>query len=280
MFHMSPEPIKKTNNNVALYEDKDLFLNSHGAFLYKKAERIVMAIYMISEFFPSKEPLKWNMRQVSTSIIKDILVLTKKPTAETIRTLKNVHRSFLEVSSYISLGHVTGLISNMNFTILNQEVLKVSEELEGEMKRHPDIKETIKSDFFQDGINEKNTYKGHVNTVKDSTSATVSEVAKLKMSNTVDSSDLLNKGNNFSTAPLKKDTKKDSATDSGLSNGGRQQKILDILREKGKVSIRDIVYQIPGCSSKTIQRDLIKLIQDGLVSKEGDRRWSIYFLKP
>ncbi len=56
----------------------------------------------------------------------------------------------------------------------------------------------------------------------------------------------------------------------------RQQVILDVLRGRGPVSIKDISAVVKDCSEKTIQRTLNDLIKDGTVVREGDRRWSRY----
>lgn len=52
--------------------------------------------------------------------------------------------------------------------------------------------------------------------------------------------------------------------------------ILEFVRKHKNVSIKDIAKVIKGFSEKTIQRELGSLIQQGLVEKRGERRWSIY----
>jgi hypothetical protein len=52
--------------------------------------------------------------------------------------------------------------------------------------------------------------------------------------------------------------------------------ILEFVRKHKNVSIKDIAKVIRDCSEKTIQRELAFLIQQGLVQKQGERRWSIY----
>lgn len=279
------EPIKKTKDIVNYLEEGNLFVNSHSAFLFKKLEKIVMALYMITEFFPEKEPLKWNIRSSANDVIKDILVLTKKPSSQTAQRLRSVHRNLIEISSYTSLGHAIGLISNMNYTLLSQEISKIADNINGEVKRHPDIKETIRPELFDVEEKKDEEYsKGQGKTIKDisknqnkivnmSFSGKVSDLNKVLYNNDLLTNKDLNNKENILNSKLS----------TGSVRGGNQDrhtKILDIIKEKGKVSIKDVVRQIPGCSSKTIQRDLQKLIQDGLVSKEGERRWSIYFLTP
>ncbi len=58
----------------------------------------------------------------------------------------------------------------------------------------------------------------------------------------------------------------------------RREAILSIIGQKGRVSVRDLAEEIRGVSTKTLQRELNALIRDGLVLREGERRWSVYRL--
>jgi DNA-binding transcriptional ArsR family regulator len=66
-----------------------------------------------------------------------------------------------------------------------------------------------------------------------------------------------------------KDTIKDSA---------RREAILGVIREKGRVYIGDISRVVQGVSEKTIQRELSALVGAGVVAREGERRWTLYFM--
>ncbi len=54
------------------------------------------------------------------------------------------------------------------------------------------------------------------------------------------------------------------------------QKILDFLKLNPSSSIKDIAGVVKNCSEKTIQRELAILIEQGLVQKVGERRWTVY----
>ncbi len=58
----------------------------------------------------------------------------------------------------------------------------------------------------------------------------------------------------------------------------RKDAIITILKDGVVASIKDISDVITDCSEKTIQRQLNTLIKDGLVKREGQRRWSKYTL--
>ena len=63
-----------------------------------------------------------------------------------------------------------------------------------------------------------------------------------------------------------------------LGGQSRTERILAVVRDKGAATIKDIADVVTDCSEKTIQRELINLIKDGKVHREGERRWSKYTL--
>lgn len=58
----------------------------------------------------------------------------------------------------------------------------------------------------------------------------------------------------------------------------RRERIKTILEAKGEASIKDISDIISDVSEKTIQRELNAMIEDNLVKRQGERRWSKYSL--
>jgi predicted HTH transcriptional regulator len=59
----------------------------------------------------------------------------------------------------------------------------------------------------------------------------------------------------------------------------RQEAIINVLKSQSNLTIKDFSKVIKDCSEKTIQRELIDLVDRGIVKKEGERRWSRYSLK-
>lgn len=58
----------------------------------------------------------------------------------------------------------------------------------------------------------------------------------------------------------------------------RRDSILSVIQNKGQVKIKDVSVVIRGVSEKTIQRELQTLVGEGILKKEGERRWSTYSL--
>ena len=58
----------------------------------------------------------------------------------------------------------------------------------------------------------------------------------------------------------------------------RREQIKDCIKDKGEATIKDIAEKVTDCSEKTIQRELIEMIKDNVIVREGERRWSKYKL--
>ena len=58
----------------------------------------------------------------------------------------------------------------------------------------------------------------------------------------------------------------------------RKNSILAILKKDSNLTIKDFVKVISDCSEKTIQRELIALVEKGIIKRNGERRWSTYSL--
>lgn len=62
------------------------------------------------------------------------------------------------------------------------------------------------------------------------------------------------------------------------SQKDRRAIILSLLQRKDRVNVKDVAQVIKDVSEKTIQRELLALVAQGVLVKEGERRWSTYRL--
>jgi len=60
---------------------------------------------------------------------------------------------------------------------------------------------------------------------------------------------------------------------------GRQQKILEVLKEKGKAQVWEIQKIFPEVTKRTLRRDFESLLNQGLVERIGERNDTFYQLK-
>lgn len=76
------------------------------------------------------------------------------------------------------------------------------------------------------------------------------------------------------TASLLRATDSQSRTGSG----DRRKIILALLKQRPSQNVKDIAKSFSGVSEKTIQRELLAMVAEGAIRKQGDRRWSTYSL--
>ena len=59
----------------------------------------------------------------------------------------------------------------------------------------------------------------------------------------------------------------------------RREAIMEVLRHRDKVSVGDLGNLFMGkVSRKTLQRDLQEMVEEHIINKGGDKRWTYYFL--
>ncbi|MCB9819469.1 hypothetical protein H6789_02065 [Candidatus Nomurabacteria bacterium] len=80
------------------------------------------------------------------------------------------------------------------------------------------------------------------------------------------------------STPSKASTPQSSGTSGGTTDSDRRERIKVVLSAKGEATIKDITDIITDVSSKTIQRELNAMIEDNLIKRHGERRWSKYSL--
>lgn len=270
--------IQKDNSFVGLKKSS----NNDGVFMSvsKKAEKITTAIYMVTDFIPNNDPLKNRIREISLSMISDTRKMSYSLTGDLYFQLSRVIASAWEIVSVMEVAVVVGFISDMNYQILKNALidfisdLRNRQRIEGFSKIHDmkfiqgtagDIR--LKSDFFKvtdsdmERVNEEVLKPEAEDKVKDSSYRTFykGQTEDNKMSFIKnEQKELINKAK------------------SNPKLNERKDKIYALVKEKKDISITDIVSFFKEYSQKTIQRDLVSLVEEGRIKKVGDKRWSRY----
>ena len=249
-----------SENNVSI-RDRDIF------FIYKKIEKIVAALYLVTTVLEDKEPVKWDIRQKSLELLSFNLHLKDSFISERNRMLPILRDLCDTILSYLSICYVSGLISEMNFSILKKEISFSSTFISENLNKE---KRLLASDFFsvdvpkdiekrvQTDVKDSPQYKGHnFESKKDSTESGFSHRHNWTLNE--------KSSQGYSSFTSKKSDRKKS--------------IIEIVRVKNAVNIKDVSSMVKGCSEKTIQRELLALVKSGVLKKEGERRWSVYSLR-
>jgi hypothetical protein len=250
--------------------------NSHFSYIFKKTEKLVTAVYMITNFIKDNEPLKWKIRENALELMALNIAFNTVSLSERRDLIKEYQALSLEVVSLSSIAHHSGLISEMNYQILAREFTnllstiekddnkKANEEtvmldprfFEVAPKAPTQIPENI-SDTVPQGSERGVSYKGH-------TPVTSRPLEQSRIESKIE------------YLPVKDMPQK--ASKPADSKDGRQSIILKLLSKKSGLGIKDFAESIKGCSEKTIQRELLSMVAAGVIKKEGERRWSTYSL--
>lgn len=225
--------------------------NRVGAHAYKRTEKLVAALYMVTNLVPENEPARNAVRDKSIQILSSVLELRSGFGSAGSEHVERIVAAVCEVISLIDIIHIAGFISDMNTEILKREfhnlvfILRSAEDA---------------------GASEKITFKTDHFTVDDKGHAGGSGMS---FSSVKDTGRSTKRGG----------VSKGRVSPRAKANGERREQILNIIKDKKKVTVKDITESITDCSSKTIQRELGTLVESGVLKKEGERRWSVYSLR-
>lgn len=240
--------------------------NKQHWIIFKKSEKLATAIHMLTDFFDDKESLKWRLREESVSFLSFVNSFVHNPGVRIVPSGIEAHAQ--GVLSLLELGRNTRLVSPMNFSILKDEYRSIAGALyrEIESKDGSSDFEFPEKFFSGESIHHVASHGGNGGSevaLKDKAlpdKEHIKDTEKIRDFN-LENNDFYDDASNV----YKKEFRRES--------------ILKILRAKGDITIKDIAYLVKGISEKTIQRELISLINEGIVRREGKRRWSRYVLK-
>jgi len=223
-------------------------------FSMSKSQKLVTALYLITSFFSDREPLKWKLRNLGSRLISANMLLKDRSSNKHDRGASDMHSIILEITSLLLILKQAGLVSEMNHSIINQEFLALLDSIPLSEEFEPGSPNLIKKDFF--AIKElPPQIASRITTSAPRTLTTQNHPIKDK--NTDDLKD-------FSVVAVKKNS--------------RQSIIINLLKRKKEIMIKDVSPLIDGCSEKTIQRELLSMVNSGILNKVGEKRWSRYSL--
>jgi hypothetical protein len=255
---------KKTNNSDS-YNDpinwKSLgFFSAEDYLIYifKKTEKIAAALYLVSGLLKDKEPLKWELRDHGMDLISSSFMVASSVPGDKNSVIQSLFTAALETMSLLNVARVSHLISEMNYKILMREIDGIVGMLRDRLVQNAEEAGYVLSESF---FKTPDLYSSGFRSDR--------QPAQFRHGNKGQPGSGKNSSKTAST--LTEQGGLDKKTD-------RQEVILGLLKSGSGLTIKDFSKVITDCSEKTIQRELLDLVQKGLVKKEGERRWSTYSL--
>ena len=232
---------------------------SHLTYTFKKAEKITAALYLVSSLLKDTEPLKWELREKAVGMISSSISLNSIEPTDKNGILQSLFSVSLETLTLLNIASLAGLISDMNHSILKSEIESIVSLLKEKVLEDTERAGYILSDSFF-----RTDFK-----MEPRAESVTGNISQGQLNSNV------NSPSNIATQSKPKNKEKVALKD---KKNDRKTVITTLLKKQSNLTIKDFVKVIHGCSEKTIQRELLELVEEGTVKKEGERRWSTYSL--
>ncbi len=288
-------------NNALLFGSNNYlgsFVTNESIGMVKRTERLVTALYLVTECISLDEPMREKARILALHLLSESHGLLEIAGMEKFSHEGNFVLGLIEIRSIVSLGVSVSLVSSMNGTILINEINTLIQEIEslklarvgefGGVRSHMRHKEiSLTKEMFE-------VEGGEISNIN--TGESRNQRVSFREEN-IKKEDVLYKGHQNMHAQTKGQNEylsqqnrtieksKVQHREVGSSKSdiairlGRRNTIIKLIKDKKEVTIKEVSGVVPDVSEKTIQRELLNLVSEGVLKKTGEKRWSRYSLK-
>ncbi len=224
--------------------------NNAQVFVKKKTEKICAALFLVTDAVVNDDLFRTTVRSKGLALLEP-------------DTFSQLSTHLEAIVSLCTMARWGNIISEMNTRILIEECAKLVEFI----ATHEEALQStglLSLELFDTPVEEQAIFDKRqisdtlTNTVQHTASPQPQDYSKRQQSSTAD------KGH-------QKEENKEKQRD-------RRAMILSVLQKKDRISVKDVAQVITDCSEKTLQRELLGLVAQGVLKKEGERRWSTYSL--
>jgi hypothetical protein len=259
---------KKLLNSLTV---KDIFFSENILnFVFQKTRRLALATHLLSGTFDDNEPLKTKLKSVATRIIEVVISVSDRMTnVQRTEVFNKLNLFCLETAVLLETAYVIGLVSELNFSIMENELKYLMITLRGFDGMNADRVNLSNFVLGPSNVENASLVRGGVKR---------SPIAERSAEGVTG----LQKKTHISSKLHYKTDKNTSFDAHGQGNSvkkdARRGIILNFIKDKKRIKIKDIMFLMTDCSEKTVQRELSEMFNEALLSKEGERRWTEYFL--
>jgi hypothetical protein len=254
---------KETGIVNRFIEYKDFIKDKQVEFVIKKTERLVYVAYLLSGFVPQKEVLHGDIKRTSHALLRSVSQFPQS-TGVQPSVVDQIHAHLQYLSALLSLACISGYVSESNVELFKGEINYLHKHVEElSTKSVSDSQQMqLRQDVFVVGQAKQSRVRSEEpQPIKDNPVRQPRDLSLIK----------------DKKAPASKRLTPVSESKE-IIKPDREERILQVIRDKRIVSIKDISSVVFDCSEKTIQRTLQTLIDKGQLRKEGERRWAKYSL--
>lgn len=241
----------------------------------KKTEKLVTALYLVSDCMDSDDALKNKIRLLGVRLLSDIYEYSNLSPVDKPSFVTTPISRVYELLSFIEIAKNIGFISEMNASILNHEFSKLAVDLRESISKDRHFSFTLDDKMFEirddrESMIFDNT-KNNSSLLKTQDNLSVRNFVHDKNNNSVSYDNHKAKG-----LEVAKKTKPHLLGPAAKED--RIKRIMTFIKVKKDVSLKEVAVFIPDYSEKTILRELNGLLDKGQIKKTGVKRWSRYQL--
>jgi len=256
-------------------------------FSYTKTNKLITALYMVTDIIDKGEPLRNKLRTLGAGIISDMYLIQQNHAGHIASS--DACSKISEIMSFLDIASAINIISEMNCNILRKEFSELDQSVKVSIGNIKSLNRQINLSKFFGELSDKGQYQsiGHhrstrIGVQKGSTLLKALSDKTHFMSNR---NNVVNsKKNNL--APYEAEGFR---VGFDILKKQRRDNIINIIKTIGESSsikdIKDKVQANPeqahflvSCGEKTLQREMVSMVKDGVLNKTGEKRWSRYFL--
>jgi hypothetical protein len=286
----------------------------YGVLIAKKSEKLVTALYLVTDLMVDNEPIKHGLRKNGVALLTSMNALAQLDVKDRVLELKMSLKAVTEITSLLHVSVTTGIVSRMNGELLMDGFRSLQLVLE---KKQPIFSKEMLHVEDEEQLDNETSFSSAVTSTSYDVLTPLSlarlHESKEDLRRTQESlrqSQLLakieGKGHQYepqvrdkeeeikdrvqSQTPVRASTHSvlmehasrpvnSFASSFQMKKLSRREQILALFVRGVDVSIKDIAARIKGCSEKTIQRELNALLYDNIIERIGEKRWSRYVLR-
>ncbi len=234
--------------------------NVSGERAYRRAERVVSALHILTNHVPGQEPSRIQMRRISVELLSNILALRDEMRTPTSAVFHTIQSSIRELISLVRILSVSGHVSMQNANIVSEALDELGNFLV--TSQRSTLTESIL--FSKDDL------------MGGPELARMSGVGEMSITDTQRKVSYRGINQTKDVGVIKDNERTDNKHSGSQEMDVRSEAILGILKSQGVLGIKDISSNLPEYSEKMIQRELASLVANGRIKKTGLKRWSRY----
>jgi DNA-binding transcriptional ArsR family regulator len=230
--------------------------NVNPEYLIKRTSKLVEAVFLVSDIFEDSNVLKAELRSDALLALSLMYGYLEEGS---VRNGTILTHTLGKLSTLLRTSSLLSLVSPSHATLLVSACTDIGQKI------------NIGRDL------------GLVRDILDTSNYVLNEKDS---GSSVPKKDISNKGRIYisdNVEPIfevsSKKTPESVTSGAGVKSSERRDPIMSLIREKQRVTVRDIQSVVKDVSLKTLQRELIALVAEGVLKKEGERRWSVYMLR-